>query len=120
MNHDFWGPYNHPHLARHAEIKRLERAQSRARKRRSRAHTEVKDQIEELRSDLEFVTLTLATLLTELDHKGTVTSEDVRGIMRAVDEYDGKLDARLPVAALQELLRPPVLEEIHDENDESE
>ncbi len=35
--------------------------------------------------------------------------------MVEVDGYDGQLDGRLPVPALQELMRPPVLEEILDD-----
>lgn len=111
MTFPFWGAYTAAHAAHHESVQRLNRAQSRARRRRGRERAQVKEQIDDLRADLEFVTLTLATLLTELDSRGSVTREDLREIMRAVDEYDGELDARLPVSALQELLRPPTPEE---------
>ena len=46
-----------------------------------------------------------------MDHEGFATREALRDVMIAADGHDGVYDGRMPVAVLQELLRPPVLEE---------
>ncbi len=114
MTYPFWlSSESNSHLR--GEVEQIRRAQRRARRRRSSARRERVNELEGLRAEVEFLSLTLTSLLAQLDHKGTVTRTDLREVMISVDEYDGKLDGRLPVAALEELLRPPVLEELDDD-----
>lgn len=114
MTDSFWGS-SHSTLYLRGELNHIHRAQMRARRRGRQGRGEVRDEIMDLRAEVEFLSLALTSLLAELDHKGTVTREDLREVMISVDQYDGKLDGRLPVAALEELLQPPVLEELDDE-----
>lgn len=72
---------------------------------------ELRDELDVLRGELEFVTLTLGAPLAHVEHTGGVIHEELRERMIAADGFDGKLDGRMPVAVLQELLRPAVLEE---------
>lgn len=118
MTNDFWYPSSSISGPGHwrTELEQLRGAQRRAIKNRWNAHREVREEVAELRGELEFVTLLLGALIAELDHKGQVTREDLRSLMVAVDHHDGKLDGRLPVAALQELLRPDVLEELPEDD----
>ena len=122
MHDSFWGHFfssTEPHVRR--DLKRIRWAQNRAKKRVRATRTELRAEVEELRGQVEFLSLTLTSLIAQLDHTGAVTREDLREVMMSVDEYDGKLDARLPVAALEELLQPPVLEEMSgsDEGDDA-
>lgn len=98
-------------------LRHLREANRRALKRVRRSSQERRDEIKDLRAQVEFLSLALTSVIAQLDHKGALTRDELREVMISVDEYDGELDGRLPVEALEELLRPPVLEEIFEDDE---
>jgi len=61
--------------------------------------------ISELERDVGFLSLMLAGLLDLLEERGTVSREDVRKRLEALDLIDGVRDGRLNVRELKESLR---------------
>lgn len=88
-----------------ADIGPLKRAQARARRHRHRVERELKLEVEELRTQVEFLTLALTSLLVHGEDSGTLSRETFSSVMRLVDEADGELDGRLPVDVLAEMIR---------------
>ena len=116
MTDDFWIPYTLDYPSSRAELAKIELANRRARRRVRSKTNEQSAQLAAMQAEIEFLSLTLTSLVVELDRKGTLTREDLREVMISVDQYDGVLDGKLPVMVLEELVQPAVLEEIFDED----
>lgn len=91
--------------ASRVEVEAVRRANRRSIRSRASANRALQGDVSALRAEVEYLSLVLTSLIAQLDAKGVVTREDLRSLMSAADDFDGKVDGRLPVGVLDELLR---------------
>ena len=97
---------------------RMERRRSRRRHRSLKRMAE--QRIEALEKDVGFLALTLSALIERLDASGSVTREDVRTMVDALDDFDGVKDGQLDVTMLRALTyRDAPVEEIPGAGDDT-
>ena len=105
----FYGGYA---MARIRDVDELRRSQRRSERRRSSNVRTLNKRIEDLEDDLGYITLVLSSMLAMLDEKGTITHQEVQGLMANLDELDGVKDGRLNVDVLRGLDEPEELDEL--------
>ncbi len=89
--HDF-------HTAR--ELNQLEQKRRRASRRQRKRRSRMRQEREDLKRDLEAVSL-LAFSLAELGvRKGLYSPQELRSLIDELDQHDGQADRRLPVSTL--------------------
>ena len=108
----FFGGYA---LAKVRDVECLQRSQQRSERRRSRNVRNHSKRIQDLEEDLGYITLLLSSMLVMLDEKGTVTHQEVQGLMANLDELDGVKDGRLNVDVLRRLDEPEEPEELTED-----
>ena len=84
MTDDFWIPYTLDYPSSRAELAKIELANRRARRRVRSQTNEQSAQLAAMQAEIEFLSLTLTSLVVELDRKGTLTREDLRVVMISV------------------------------------
>lgn len=95
-------------------IQKLKRSQSKSAQRGVRARGRLERRVEELESDVGFLTLVLAALMAEAEESGSLSRDGLLAKIRAVDGFDGLEDGRLDIGLLRGSLEdegPPAEEE---------
>jgi len=83
--------------------RQLER-QNRKATRRDRARTgRNRKRIDDLEEDVQTLTLILGGVMRQLDKQGTLTREDMRASIAALDGLDGDPDGKLDLNVLKEM-----------------
>ena len=111
LNNLFWGVST---FAMMRDVEKQQRIQRRSERRRSRNARNHSKRIQDLEEDLGYVTLVLSSMLVTLDEKGTITHQEVQGLMAGLDELDGVKDGRLNVDVLRRLDEPDELEDFDE------
>jgi len=65
----------------------------------------LKARIDELEGDLGFVVLVLASLLSALDEKGSISRDDIEKELRELDIIDGRADSMISIRILKQYLK---------------
>ncbi|MBI1369637.1 MAG: hypothetical protein GC162_13410 [Planctomycetes bacterium] len=94
-----------PSLEQMQQQNRTESDAARAARLRDEATREaLKMRLDDLEHDVGFLTLALASLLSALQEKGTLTTADILTELQALDPTDGHRDGRLSIRILKRCL----------------
>ncbi len=92
------------HLRSIADRSRLEQRRSRSTAASSASNTAaLTKRVEDLESDLGFVSLLLGSVMAQLDERGHISRDDLKELIKEVDGADGVEDGRLDVGVLRGL-----------------
>lgn len=97
-----------PEQAQAAHLRSIAEQSRHSRRRASRSAADIKSlesRIDELESDLGFVSLLLASVMGQLEERGSLSRDDLRELMREFDDADGKDDQRLDINVLRGLTK---------------
>lgn len=87
-----------PEQAQASHLRQIARNQRRSKiksRRTSYSIDQARERIEQLEDDLGTLALLVGAVVKKLDEKGTVTRDDLKDAITALDEADGKADGKL-------------------------
>ena len=92
-----------PEQAQASHLRRIARAQSSAARAPNRS-LRLEEEFAELRSDVQFLTLVIATMLKRMNETQTMSLDDVQDLIDEIDGLDGVPDGGLAPGVLRGLL----------------